>query len=46
MVNVQSIHSQAIHTEERAHEADHPSSLVAVFGLDQPVISMSQMCTR
>jgi homoserine O-acetyltransferase len=37
MVNVQSIPSPAIHSEERAHEADHPSSLVAVFGADQPL---------
>ena len=37
MVNVQSIPSPAIHPEERAHEADHPSSLVAVFGADQPL---------
>ncbi len=37
MVNVQSIPSPAIHAEERAHEADHPTSLVAVFGADQPL---------
>jgi homoserine O-acetyltransferase len=37
MVNVQSIPSPAIHSEDRAHEADHPSSLVAVFGADQPL---------
>jgi homoserine O-acetyltransferase len=37
MTNVQSIPSPSIHTEERAHEADHPSSLVAVFGVDQPL---------
>jgi hypothetical protein len=37
MVNVQSIPSPAIHAEERAHEADHPSSLVALFGADQPL---------
>ena len=37
MTNVQSIASQSIHTEERAHEADHPSSLVATFGMDQPL---------
>jgi homoserine O-acetyltransferase len=37
MVGVQSIPSPAIHTEERAHEADHPSSLVAAFGVDQPL---------
>src|SRR2546430_17651352 len=37
MVNVQSIPSPAIHTDERAHEADHPSSLLARFGKDQPL---------
>ena len=37
MVSVQSIPSPAIHTEERAHEADHPSSLVALFGTEQPL---------
>src|ERR1700722_7816700 len=37
MVNVQSIPSPAIHSEERAHEADHPSSLLAVFDADQPL---------
>src|SRR3984893_10175012 len=37
MVNVQSIPSPAIHTEERAHEADHPSSQLALFGVDQPL---------
>jgi len=37
MVNVQSIPSPAIHTEERAHEADHPSSPLAAFGSDQPL---------
>ena len=37
MVNVQSITSPATHTEDRAHEADHPSSLVARFGTDQPL---------
>jgi homoserine O-acetyltransferase len=37
MVNVQSIPSPAIHTEERAHEADHPSSQLARFGSDQPL---------
>ena len=33
MVNVQSIPSPAIHAEDRAHEADHPSSQVAMFGM-------------
>ena len=37
MVTVQSIPSPAIHTDDRAHEADHPSSLLAVFGADQPL---------
>ena len=37
MTNVQSIASPAIHPEDRAHEADHPSSLVAKFGFDQPL---------
>src|SRR6201992_3070726 len=26
-----------VHTEERAHEADHPTSLVVQFGADQPL---------
>src|SRR3984957_20652102 len=37
MTGVPSIPSPAIHAEERAHEADHPSSQVAVFGMDQPL---------
>ncbi|HEY0912102.1 MAG TPA: homoserine O-acetyltransferase, partial [Bradyrhizobium sp.] len=37
MANVQSIASPAIHPEDRAHEADHPSSLLAKFGTDQPL---------
>src|SRR6201988_1400890 len=37
MVDVQSIPSPAIHTEDRAHEADHPSSQLARFGADQPL---------
>ena len=37
MVSVKSIISQAIHREERSHEADHPSSHVAKFGADQPL---------
>src|SRR3954447_22933953 len=37
MTRVQSVPSPAIHTEERAHEADHPSSPVAKFGIDQPL---------
>ncbi len=37
MVNVQSIPSPAIHADGRTQEADHPSSLVASFGADQPL---------
>src|SRR5260370_36782317 len=37
MVNVQSIPSPAIHADERSQEADHPNSLVALFGLNQPL---------
>src|ERR1700709_2045455 len=37
MVKVQSIPSPAIHNEERAHEADHPSSQLALFGASQPL---------
>ncbi len=37
MTNLQSIHSPSIHSEDRAHEADHPTSLVAKFGMDQPL---------
>src|SRR5512140_3270541 len=36
MVGVKSIPSPAI-AEERSHEADHPSSQVAHFGVDQPL---------
>jgi homoserine O-acetyltransferase/O-succinyltransferase len=37
MVNVQLLKSETARAEERAHEADHPSSLVAVFGANQPL---------
>src|SRR6201994_1586849 len=37
MARVKSIKSPAAQAEERAHEADHPSSLVAEFGPDQPL---------
>src|SRR6201990_1654792 len=37
MVKVQSIASPAIHTEDRAHEADPPSSQLAKFGMAQPL---------
>ena len=36
-MNVQTIPNAALHAEERAHEADHPSSLLAKFGMDQPL---------
>jgi homoserine O-acetyltransferase len=36
MMNVQPVKNQVV-GEERAHEADHPSSLVALFGADQPL---------
>ena len=37
MTNVQSISNPSIHSEDRAHEADHPTSTVARFGMDQPL---------
>jgi len=37
MTNVHSIPSPSIHSEDRAHEADHPTSLVAKFGAEQPL---------
>ena len=37
MTNVQPIASLSIHSEDRAHETDHPTSLVAKFGTDQPL---------
>src|SRR6185312_445172 len=37
MMNVQSFPGAALHSEERAHESDHPSSPVAKFGVDQPL---------
>src|SRR3954468_12580785 len=42
MTNVQSIPgpsipSPSIHGEDRAHEADHPTSPAAKFGADQPL---------
>ena len=36
-IRCQSIPSPAIHADERLHEADHPTSLVARFGADQPL---------
>ena len=37
MTNVQSIPSPSIHTDDLAREADHPTSPVAQFGMDQPL---------
>lgn len=37
MVNVQSLKTPATQSEERAREADHPSSQLALFGADQPL---------
>src|SRR6201991_1469169 len=37
MVSVKPIRSSAIHTDERLHEVDNPSSDVARFGADQPL---------
>ena len=37
MTNVHSIPSPSILSEDRAHEADHPTSLVVKFGPDQPL---------
>jgi homoserine O-acetyltransferase/O-succinyltransferase len=37
MTNVHSISSPSIHSEDRAHEADHPTSPVVTFGMDQPL---------
>src|SRR6186713_431668 len=37
MTNVPSISSPSIHSVDRAHEADHPTSTVATFGMDQPL---------
>ena len=37
MADLESITSPAIHSEDRAQEADHPTSLVAKFGMDQPL---------
>src|SRR6516225_5693528 len=37
MMNLHSIPPAAAHTEERSHEADHPSSQLALFGPDQPL---------
>src|ERR1700755_1933602 len=37
MMNVQSIPSSTAQADERSHEADHPNSLIALFGADQPL---------
>src|SRR4051812_9423433 len=37
MVSVRSISGPAVLREERAREADHPTSQVAAFGADQPL---------
>jgi homoserine O-acetyltransferase len=37
MTDVPSIPSPAIHSEDRAQEADHPASQVVEFGTDQPL---------
>src|SRR5882762_8923974 len=37
MTNLQSISSSSIHSEDRAHEADHPTSQLAKFGIEQPL---------
>jgi len=37
MAAVTSMPSPAISADERSHELDHPSSLVAYFGADQPL---------
>src|SRR5689334_3664616 len=37
MTHLQSVSSPSIHSEDRAHEADHPTSTVAKFGIDQPL---------
>jgi homoserine O-acetyltransferase/O-succinyltransferase len=37
MMNIHSISPSSAHTEERSHEAEHPSSQLAQFGADQPL---------
>ncbi len=37
MVNLKSVQGQKAQTGERAREADHPTSPVALFGLDKPL---------
>jgi homoserine O-acetyltransferase len=37
MMNIHSVKGQKIAGGERGHEADHPSSQVALFGADQPL---------
>ena len=33
MTNLESVSSPSIHSEDRAHEAEHPTSTVARFGM-------------
>lgn len=37
MVNIELMKSPVVRPDERRHEADHPTSLVAEFGTDQPL---------
>ncbi|UZE50220.1 homoserine O-acetyltransferase [Rhodopseudomonas sp. P2A-2r] len=37
MVNVQALKPETARNKDSAHEADHPTSLVALFGADQPL---------
>src|SRR6187551_1633180 len=37
MVNVQALKPETARNKDSAHEADHPTSLVAQFGADQPL---------
>src|ERR687896_2682796 len=37
MTQLQSVPSPSIHSEDRAHEADHPTSPVVKFGIEQPL---------
>src|SRR5690349_11405037 len=37
MVSVQPLKSVSVDAEDRLHEANHPSSLVATFGADEPL---------
>src|SRR3954452_1365935 len=37
MTHLQSVSSPSIHSGDRAHEADHPTSTIATFNADQPL---------